>query len=91
MTGVKFSSTLISMAKKSERELVDEVVQRLGDKFPQLPVGLIATAIEDAYIHLEQSVIRDYIPLLVERRALNELLVPAANPNLLSRELAPTA
>jgi hypothetical protein len=79
------------MAKKSERELVDEVVERLGGKFPQLPVGLIATAVEDAYMHLGQSVIRDYIPLLVERRAHNELLVPAANPNLLTRELVPTA
>ena len=78
------------MAKKSERELVDEVVQCLGRKFPQLPVGLIATAVDDAYMHLEQSVIRDYIPLLVERRARNELLLLAAN-SLLSRELAPTA
>jgi hypothetical protein len=54
-------------------------------------MGLIATAVEDAYMHLGQSVIRDYIPLLVERRAHNELLVPASDPNLLSRELVPTA
>ncbi len=70
------------MAKKSELELVDEVVGRLVGQFPQLPAGLIATAVEDAYMHLAQSVIRDYIPLLVERRARMELalhdLVPSA-------------
>ena len=78
------------MAKKSERELIGEVVQRLMGEFSRLPVGQIATAVEDAYMHFEQSVIRDYIPLLVERRTRNELALLAANPDL-SFELAPTA
>ena len=78
------------MAKKSEREVLGEVVQRLMGEFSRLPVGLIATAVEDAYMHFEQSVIRDYIPLLVERRTRNELALLAANPDL-SCELAPTA
>jgi hypothetical protein len=45
-------------------------------KFSQLPTGLIATAVEDAYKHLAQSVIRDYILLLVERRAWNWPCLP---------------
>ena len=49
-------------------------------KFSQLPTGLIATAVEDADKHLAQSVIRDYILLLVERRACMELALLAANP-----------
>jgi hypothetical protein len=61
------------MAKKSERELLDEVVQRLIGQFSQLPAAAIATAVEDAYMRLRQSMIRDYIPLLVERRARKEL------------------
>ena len=59
-------------------------------KFSQLPSGLIATAVEDAYKHLAQSVIRDYILLLVERRACMELALLAANPDRLL-ELTPTA
>ena len=50
------------MLKKSEPELIDEVERRLVCKFAQLPVGLIATTVEDAHMRFEQSVIRDYIP-----------------------------
>ncbi len=59
-------------------------------KFSQLPTGLIAAAVEDAYKHLVQSAIRDYIPLLVERRARKELALLAANPDRLL-ELTPPA
>ncbi len=76
------------MAKKSERELLDEVLQRLVGKFAQLPVGLITTAVDDAHKHFEQSVVRDFILLLVERRAYNELALLAANPDQ-SFELVP--
>ena len=78
------------MAKKSERELLDEVVQRVVGKFSQLSSGLIATAVEDAYVLFEHSVIRDYIPLLVERRAHKQLTPLAANPDR-SLQLTPTA
>jgi hypothetical protein len=59
--------------KKSESDRIDEVERRLVRKFAQLPVGLIATAVDDAYLRFEDSLIRDYVPLLVERRAYNEL------------------
>ena len=78
------------MAKKSERELLDEVVQRIVGNFSQLHPGLIATAVEDAYVLFEHCVIRDYIPLLVERRARKELAPLAANPDR-SLQLTPTA
>jgi hypothetical protein len=41
-------------------------------------------------MHFEQSVIRDSIPLLVERRAHEQLALLAANPDQ-SLELTPTA
>ena len=69
------------MLKKSEPELIDEVERRLVCKFAQLPVGLIATTVEDAHMRFEQSVIRDYIPLLTERRANNELVRLASDPD----------
>ena len=52
--------------------------------------ALIATAVEDAYVLFEHSVIRDYIPLLVERRAHKQLTPLAANPDR-SLQLTPTA
>ena len=59
-------------------------------KFSQLHPGLTATAVEDAYVRFEHSVIRDHIPLLVERRAHKELALLAANPDR-SLQLTPTA
>jgi hypothetical protein len=44
---------------------------------------LIATLVEDAHMRFEQSVIRDYIPLLIERRAHNELARLFSNPDLI--------
>jgi hypothetical protein len=70
------------VAKKTERELLDDVVQRLVGKLPELPVGLIATAVEDAHQYFEQSRVRDFILLLVERRARIDLAMRAANPEL---------
>jgi hypothetical protein len=82
--------SIIRVAKNSERELLDGVVKRLVAKFSELPAGLIPAAVEDAYVHLTHSVIRDYIPLLVERRAHKKLALLAASPDR-SRELTPTA
>ena len=65
------------MIKKSERELLAEAAQRLEGKFPQLPGGLITTAVDDAHTHFEQSTVRDFILLLVERRAYNKLGGPS--------------
>jgi hypothetical protein len=81
---------MIRVAKKSERELLDDVVQRLVAKFSQLPAGLIAAAVEDAYVRLTNSVIRDCIPLFAERRAHKKLVLLAANLDR-SLELTPTA
>jgi hypothetical protein len=75
------------MAKKSEQELLDDVVQRLVGKFSHLPVGLITSAVDDAHRHFEHSAVRDFVLLLVERRASNELALLGANPE--SFELVP--
>ena len=42
-------------------------------RFSELPAGRIAIAVEDAHTRFEDSVIRDFIPLLVERRVSQEL------------------
>jgi hypothetical protein len=61
------------VSKKSERELIDQVERRLAEKFAEVPAGRISVAVDDAVSRFENSVIRDFIPLLVERRAAEEL------------------
>lgn len=76
------------MSKKSERELIDDVEQRLVDRFADVPAGLVATTVDDAYRRFEHSVIRDFIPLLVERRVTDELARVAAGQSDRSFALA---
>ena len=62
------------MAEISEQLLIAEVERRLTNKYAQLPPDRISSAIQnDAHVRFEQSPIRDFVPLLVERRAHAEL------------------
>jgi hypothetical protein len=53
--------------------LIDEVQQRLVRRFSQLPKDRISTTVVQAHARFEHSRVRDFIPLLVERRAGAEL------------------
>jgi hypothetical protein len=67
----------------SEAALVDEVQQRLVRKFSHVPKDQISTTVAQAHARFEDSRIRDFVPLLVERRAraaLAELTEPVATP-----------
>lgn len=58
----------------SEQTLIAEVERRLIAKYEQtIPPHRIATIVRDAHARFEQSRIRDFVPLLVERRARAEL------------------
>ncbi|MBV8346686.1 MAG: hypothetical protein JOZ49_03845 [Mycolicibacterium sp.] len=57
----------------SEKSAIDEVQRRLARKFSHLPPDLITTAVAQAHARFEQSPVRDFVPLLVERRARQEL------------------
>jgi CRISPR/Cas system-associated exonuclease Cas4 (RecB family) len=76
------------VSKKSERELIDQVEHRLVERFADVPAGRIATAVDDAVSRFQHSVIRDFIPLLVERRVAGELSRLAAEQSDRSGELA---
>lgn len=67
----------------SEVASIDEVQQRLVRKFSHVPKDQITTAVARAHARFEHSRIRDFVPLLVERRAraaLAELTEPVATP-----------
>ena len=61
------------MAKISERASVDEVQTRLTGKYPHFSPDEIAATVARVYARFDRSRIRDYVPLLVERRARTEL------------------
>jgi hypothetical protein len=58
---------------QEERVLIGEVEQRLAKKYADLPHGHIAAVVQHAYARFRGSRVRDFIPLLVERRADEEL------------------
>lgn len=70
--------------RKTERELIDDVQKRLADRFAQLPAERVSAAVDQAQARFAQSTIRDFIPLLVERRVAAELvrLTRAEQPEL---------
>jgi hypothetical protein len=61
------------MAEISEDLLIAEVERRLTSKYGHIPGVEVSTAIQRVYAQFEQSPIRDFVPLLVERRAGAEL------------------
>jgi len=60
-------------ARKSEKELVADVEDRLAQRFTDLPRDLVSDAVITAHTRFEHSIIRDFVPLLVERRVRSEL------------------
>jgi hypothetical protein len=67
-----------------EEARIDEVQQRLAQKYAHLSPGDVSAAVEAALTRFERSSVRDFIPLLVERRASAQLadggLPPAVEP-----------
>ena len=61
------------MAKISERASFDEVQTRLTSKYPHFSPDEIAATVARVHARFDRSRIRDYVPLLVERRARAEL------------------
>jgi hypothetical protein len=66
-------SDTIRVPKKTERKLVADVELRLVERFSSLPPENISAAVLSAHTRFQDSSIRDFIPLLVERRVSAEL------------------
>lgn len=61
------------MAAKTEEQVFTEIETRLTAKFADLPPARVTTVIDSARQQFAGSTIRDFVPLLVERRAEEEL------------------
>lgn len=69
LTGSRSSFRMFSVGKRTEQDQVNDVETRLLQKYPSLPSEHVTAAVADAHKHFIASTVRDYIALLVERRA----------------------
>jgi hypothetical protein len=58
---------------REERAWITDVERRLAEKYPALPGDHVAAVVRHAYSHFQSSRVRGFIPLLVQRRADEEL------------------
>jgi hypothetical protein len=54
------------------------VSPRLAQKYTELPHDYVAAVVQHVHARFNQSTVRDYVPLLVERRASDELMAKRA-------------
>jgi hypothetical protein len=58
---------------QEERAMITDVQRRLAEKYSALPMDHVAAVVRHAYSQFQSSRVRDFIPLLVQRRADEEL------------------
>jgi hypothetical protein len=58
---------------QEERAWLDDVERRLAAKYSALPTDQVAAVVRHAYSQFQSSRVRAFIPLLVQRRADEEL------------------
>jgi hypothetical protein len=56
-----------------ERALISDVERRLAEKYSALPMDHVTAVVRHAYSQLQSSRVKGFIPLLVQRRADEEL------------------
>jgi hypothetical protein len=52
-----------------EHDRVQNLAERLKDDFPELPEQTVAETVDREYHHLDDTPIRDFVPVLVEHNA----------------------
>jgi CRISPR/Cas system-associated exonuclease Cas4 (RecB family) len=64
---------MVTVVPQEERAQIDAVERRLAQKYTELPYDHVAAVVQHVHARFNQSTVRDYVPLLVERRAREEL------------------
>lgn len=57
----------------SEQTIIDELVERLSNRYPAISASTVADVVRDTYARFDGRPLRDFVPLLVERHARGEL------------------
>ncbi|MBP1816904.1 hypothetical protein [Mycobacterium sp. OAE908] len=61
------------MIELSEQTIIDQIVVRLKSRYPAIPQSTVERVVRDVHARFDDKPLRDYVPLLVERHARNEL------------------
>jgi len=75
------SERRIAHISRSEQAAIQNLVERLTRQFPEIGRGEIEHAVRGEYEGYENSKIRDFVPILVERSVRGELAQPAPRPS----------
>ena len=81
----------VAHVPQEERAKIDAVQRRLVQKYADLPHDHIAAVIRHVYARFNQSTVRDYVPLLVERRANEQLARSTAGQEAVTEVPTPAA
>ena len=58
---------MVAGVPQAERAQMDAVQRRLVQKYAELPHDHVAAVVQHVYARFNQSTVRDYVPLLVEK------------------------
>ncbi|WP_208858819.1 three-helix bundle dimerization domain-containing protein [Cryobacterium zongtaii] len=61
------------MSELDETQAIDQVIDRLSQRFPSLEREHIADVVQDEHEHLAEGSVRDFVPVLVEKAAKRRL------------------
>jgi len=59
--------------ERTEIAALEQIAERMAVQFPQLPTAMIAATIQGRYAEFDNSPIRDFVPVLVERSVRSDL------------------
>ena len=67
------SEDTLTMQSIDETQALDQVCERLADRFPAVPAATVRLAVDAAHRKLDGRPVRSYVPVLVERAARETL------------------
>lgn len=82
--GRRFLTETDWVAEISETVLIAELEKRLTSTYADIPAVRVSSVIQSARARFDDSPIRDFVPLLVERRARAQLDHATADTSLVS-------
>jgi hypothetical protein len=65
--------TLAAHVSQDENGRVEDVRDRLRQRFPHVDDDLVTRTVDEAHRELDTASIRDFVPILVEKRARDVL------------------
>ncbi|MGY4856355.1 three-helix bundle dimerization domain-containing protein [Cryobacterium sp. AP23] len=74
------------MSELDETQAIDQVIDRLSQRFPSLEREHIADVVQEEHGQLEEGRVRDFVPVLVEKAAKRRLKKEAKASSALVEE-----